>query len=918
MNLLRHLAAWIRRRRLDDDLREEIEQHVHWKAQQLEDAGVPGDEARRQAALAVGNVSHLREDARAVWGFPRLDSLAQDVRYGIRQILKAPTFSAVAILSLGVGIGATTAVFSLADSVLLRTMAVRDPSRLFVLKWRSGPVFPFGSLSGWGEQTATDTASTSFSYAAYQAFRSQASAQMDVLGFADLYQVNVVADRRAELATAHCVSGNYFDVLGVTPALGRALGPSDDAADAPGAAVISDSMWRRRFGGAPDAIGKTILINASPFTIAGVARADFHGTGQVGTDPDVYVPLTLHARVMPNDDPIMDPNFWWVLMMGRLRPAGREDEARTTLDVVLKRTVAAARPKMEAKDLPRLELRPGARGQVEEREEMQDPLRTMALVTVVVLLVACANVAGLLLARGRARARELSVRVAIGASRGRLVRQLLTEALLIAVGGAIAGLAFARWLSATLAPALSTGGQPTEILTALNGPVLAFALVCASGSALLFGLLPAFRATHVEVGPGLQEAGRDALRGPRHRVVGGVIVAVQIALALLLLTGAGLLVRTIRNLERVDLGFSANGVLLFRLDPTLNGYEGPRAVKLYAQLLDRLRGTPGIVGASMSSSRLISNNASIGNASRPDEAAPPAGSAEARAFQRSHQAWVLIVDEHFFATMRVPMARGRTFDAADEQGGPVAVINRSLARQLYGSEDAIGRPFRLGTFRRTNNPPIQVVGVVEDARYSSVRGDKPPTAYLYYRQRPDMKTAPTFYVRATGEPSAIAPAMREIVRDVDPRLPMYAVMPFTQQIATSLRRERLFAGLATLLGSVAVLLSAIGLYGLLAYGVARRTPEIGLRMALGAQRGRVQWMILRESLVLAGAGVLVGVPGALAGTHVLQSLLFGLAPRDPATLAASAVSMFALAALASYVPARRAARVDPLVALRAE
>jgi len=676
MDTLRHLAAWFRRRRMDDELRQELEQHVEWKTQQLEDAGVPRDEARRQAAVAVGNVSRLREDARALWGFPTLDSLAQDIRYGLRQITRAPSFSAVAILSLGIGIGATTAVFSLADAVLLRGMAVRDPARLFVIKWRSGPLFPFSSLNGWAAQTATETASTSFSFAGYQAFRAQAASQIDVLGFADLYQVNVVADGRAELATAHAVSGNYFDVLGVRAAAGRALLPADDAIDAAGAAVISDRMWRRRFGGSPDAVGKTIFINSAPFTIAGVAPAAFHGTGQVGTDPDLYVPLLLHARVMPNDDPIMDPNFWWVLMVGRVKEGARADEARATLDVLLKRAVAAARPKMAAKDLPRVELRPGGRGQVEEREEMRSPLGTMAAVTAIVLLVACANVAGLLLARGRARGRELSVRVAVGASRRRLVRQLLTEALLIAAGGALAGLAFARWLSATLAPALSTGGEPTEILSAVNGSVLAFATACACGSVLLFGLLPAFRATHLDVGPGLQEAGRDPLRASRHRRLGAVVVIVQMALALLLVTGAGLLVKTVRNLEHVDLGFSADGLLLFRLDPTLNGYEGQRAVKLYAELLDRLRGMAGVANASMSSNRLISNSASIGNATRPDETPPAAGSADARLFQQSHQAWALIVDARFFATMGIPFARGRTFEPADEQSGPVAVINR--------------------------------------------------------------------------------------------------------------------------------------------------------------------------------------------------------------------------------------------------
>ena len=688
--------------------------------------------------------------------------------------------------------------------------------------------------------------------------------------------------------------------------------------DAPGAAVISDRYWRRHFGGASDALGRTILINSTPFTIVGIAPAAFHGTGQVGTDPDVYVPLVLHARVMPNDDPIMSPTFWWVLMMGRLKAGTRVDEARNALDVLLKRSVAAARPTLAAKDLPRIDLQPGGRGLSEERDHMRDPLRTMALVTAIVLLTACANVAGLMLARGRARVRELSVRVAIGASRVRIVRQLLTEALIVALAGALVGIGFARWLSGTLAPALSTGSEPTAVLTATNGAVLGFAILCACGSAIVFGLLPAFRATRIDVGPGLQEAGRDPLRGARHRKLSGLVVVVQVALALLLVAGAGLLVKTLRNLERVSLGFNADNLLLFRLDPTLNGYDGQRAANLYAQLLERAREVPGVVAASISSHKLIANSSIIGLTMRPGESLPPNGTPEGRAFQQSHLTWNLIVDERFFDTMGIPLVRGRTFEPVDSAGAPVVIVNRSLARQLFGAEDAVGRQLQIASFRRVNGPASLVIGVVEDARYTSLRARKPPTVYTYYRQHPDMKSAPTFYVRTAGPPTAMSSAMRDLVRDVDPRLPMYGVMTQRDQIATSLRQERLFAELATILGAVAVLLSAIGLYGLLAYGVAMRTPEIGLRMALGAPRAVVQWMILRESLLLAAIGVLLGVPVALAGTRVLRSMLFGLEPRDPVTLAAAAVSMLALAAIAGYVPARRAARVDPLVALRAE
>lgn len=918
MGVLRHLIAWLRRSRLDDEMREELAQHRAWKTESLIADGVPEDEARRRAAVSIGNPTRLREQSRAVWGFPTLDGVAQDIRYGMRQIVRAPTFSAVAILSLAIGIGATTAVFSLAHAVLLQTMPVRDPARLFVVKWISGPVIPFSSLNGWGSQNGTETSSTSFALAAYQAFRQQASAQMDVLGFADLDRVNIVADGHAELVEAHAVSGNYFDVLGVSPAVGRALGPGDDAPDAPGAAVISTDLWHRRFGAAQNAVGRTIQINSVAFTIVGVAPETFHGTGQVGTDPDVYVPLMLHARVLPNDDPIMNPNFWWVLTMGRLKPGVGPEEARAALDLLLKRTVEAAKPALAAKDLPRIDLLPGGRGQVEERDGMRDPLQTMGLVTAIVLLVACVNVAGLLLARGRARVRELSVRIAIGAPRSRLVRQLLTEALLIAFGGAALGIVFARWLSAALAPALSTDAEPAAILTATNGAVLGFALLSACGSAIAFGLVPAFRATQLDVGPGLQEAGRDPLRGTRRRALSGLLVVVQMALALLLVAGAGLLVRTLSNLERVDLGFTAGNLLLFRVDPSLNGYEGTRTATLYAQLLDRLRATPGVVAATLASHKLISNSASIGTAVRPEETPPPNGTPEARAFQRAHQAWILIVDERFFTTMGVPLVRGRTFEPADEGGGPVAVINRSLARQLFGTEDAVGRQLRLGSFRRMEAPPLLVVGVVEDARYASVRDAKPPTLYAYYRQRPDMKNAPTFYVRTAGPPPAIASAIRQIVHEADPRMPVFGVMTQTDQIALSLRQERLFAELATLLGAVAVLLAAIGLYSLLAYGVARRTSEIGLRMALGAPRGRVQWMILRESLVLAGAGLVIGTPIAVAGTRVLKSMLFGLASGDPTTVGVAALSMLLLAIAAGYVPARRASRVDPLVALRAE
>lgn len=914
--LLRRVRAFLRRDRLDEALREELAQHVAWRAQALEAEGIPADEARRRAAVSVGNVTRLREESRDMWGFPTLDSIVQDLRYGARVLRRSPAFAVVAVVSLGLGIGAAAAVFSLSDAVLFRTLAVRDPESLVLLRWHSGPVAPFNSLNGYGQQDEAGMSSTSFSYAAYEAFRRDAAQLIDVVGFADLYYANLAVDGWAERGTAHAVSGNYFEVLGVRPSLGRALAEPDDRVDAAPAAVISDAFWRRRFGAAADAVGRSLDVNGVRFTIAGVLPSAFHGTGQVGTDPDVYVPLAAKRLVVPSDDPPMDPNFWWVLTVGRLKPGVTMEAARGALDVILKRTVAAARPSLAGAGLPGVALEPGGRGQTEERASLRDPLSTMGLIAMLVLLVACANVASLLLARGRARVRELSVRAAMGGSRWRIVRQLLTEASLVAALGGILGVVLAQWLSRAMAPAIGLDADAVTTLTGVDARVLLFAVCVAAAAALLFGVLPAFRSADVRLSAGLQEGGRTGTPSRKARALSGALVAAQIALSLPLVAGAGLLVRSLWNLQRVDVGFDASHLLLFQVDPSLSGYDEVRTRQLIDGALERLRATPGVVGASLSNHKLLSNSATIGVASRPDEVAPAEGSADLPAFERRHLTWQLTVDERFFETMRIPVRHGRTFAAADAGGPPVAVINATLARRLFGTTEAVGRLMRTGSRRRPGTPDTTIIGVVADSHYTNVRSEVPATAYLYYRQLPVFKSAVTFEVRTAGAPSALAGTVREVMRGLDRNVPVFGMLTQDEQIRSLLRQERVFATLSSLLAGIGLLLSAIGLYGLLAYAVTQRTPEIGIRMALGAERRTVLWMVLRQSLVLTAIGLAAGVPAAVFGTSVLDAMLFGLPPRDAITMSIAALVMLATAVAAAAIPARRAARVDPLVALR--
>ncbi len=500
------VGALVRRRRLDDDLAKEIQLHIEMRRDALVADGMDPREAQREARRLLGNVTAIREQTHDMWGFLSFDTLVQNLRYGARMLRRSPVFTVTAVLSLGIGIGAAAAVFSLANSVLLRKLPVPDPDGLVVLRWYSSGRIPFESLTGYGTQVGTESSSTSFSLAAFDGVRKQAAPYLDMIGFADLYRVNVAIDGRPETAYGQVVSGNYFTVLDVPPAAGRAIAEADNQPGAPPVVMISYDYWQRRFGASPDTIGHAITVNDLSFSIIGVTARGFHGTLQVGQEPEITLPLSSYGPVMRSNDPA-NANFWWVLMMGRLKAGASVAQVQPVLDAVVKQSVRVATPTLEAKDLPRVVADPGAFGQTEDRNSMREPLTAMAFVVAIVLLVACANVANLLLARGRSRLREVAVRVAIGAPRRRIIRQLLTEGALLAAIGSALGLALASWIAAALTPALvSRGSSAITVTAALDWRVLAFTVLLASVCSILFGLAPSLRATDVRVVSGLQEA----------------------------------------------------------------------------------------------------------------------------------------------------------------------------------------------------------------------------------------------------------------------------------------------------------------------------------------------------------------------------------------------------------------------------
>ncbi|MEK6322443.1 MAG: ABC transporter permease [Acidobacteriota bacterium] len=864
--------------------------------------------------------AEARIESRYTTGGIGMGSLGQDLRYGVRMLLKSKAFTVIAVLSLALGIGANTALFSLIDAVLLKTLPVKKPNELVLFSWLGGPR---GLSRGIMGSTKTDPAtgmrtSTSFSYFTFERFRDNNETLADVFAFAPLHQLNVSVDGQPEIASGQFVSGGYHAGLGVRAVMGRTITTDDDQAGASHVAVITHRYWERRLGLDPEAVGKTVNVNNVPFTIIGVTPPEFLGASQVGWSPDLSIPFSMQQQVSPHESTLNGPWFWWLQIMGRLNPGGTAKQAAASFESIFQQsaqegwTAALARfpPQGQAqnpapRDVPKLRVASGSQGLTELRTAYSQPLTILMAIVGFVLLIACANVANLLLARAATRQKEIAVRLAIGASRWRLVRQLLTESVLLAILGGAVGLLFAYWGKDLLLTLRPWGGGQLGLDLKLDLRVLGFTFAVSLATGLLFGLAPALRATRVDLTPALKDNARSVTGGSRSILTKSLII-VQVAMSLVLLVGAGLFVRTLRNLQNVDLGFNRENLLLFNVVPSLNGYDRPQMAQLYRRITERLEAVPGVRSATVSLIPLLSGQAQTrgldvqGHTSQPND---------------NNDTKVNTVGAHFFETIEMPILLGRGLSARDEETSPrVAVINQMMARKYFGDENPLGRRFGFGGPETSGQ--IEIIGVTRDAKYTDMRSQTEPTVYLPYLQ--SIPRQATFIVRTFGDTSAMTAAIRDAVHEVDSNLPLFDVKTQSQQADESLTQERLFATLSSFFGVLALLLACIGLYGVMSYGVARRTNEIGIRMALGASAPRVIRMVIGETMLVVMIGVVIGLSAALATTRLIASMLFGLAATDALTISFAVLLMIGVATVAGYLPARRAAQVDPMVALRYE
>ena len=839
----------------------------------------------------------------------------QDLRFGARLLAKQPVFTLIAVLSLALGIGANTAIFSLLDAVVLKALPVKEPQELVLFNWLSGPKRMAHNVFGdIGPDKATGlTTSTCFSYLSFERLRDRNPSLVDVFAFTPR-SFSVHTNDQVEFVQGQLVSGGYYAGLGVQPLLGRGISVTDDRAGASPVAVISHRYWQRRFSSDLAVIGKTLKVNQIPCTIVGVTPPGFYGALQVGQAADVSIPLALELQLSPTNSTLGKPWVWWLRVMGRLKPEVSAERARAELELAFLQSAqegwsaaptAQNQPSQEPRDVPRLRAADGSQGLVELRQKRAQSLTILMVVVGLVLLIACANIANLLLVRAATRRKEIAVRLALGAGRFRLLRQLLTESVLLAGLGGALGVVLAYWGKDLLLALQPWGGGELALELKLDLRVLGFTTAISLLTGLLFGLTPALRATRLDLTPALKDTARNSSGDARSPLSKALVVA-QVALSLVLLIGAGLFIRTLRNLQSLETGFNPENLVTFSLSPRLNNYPHAQIAQLFQLLLERLETVPGVQAATLSRYPILAG-------SRND--APIFVQGQATQANDGGRALANEMAANFLDTLQIPMLRGRGLTSQDDERAPkVAVVNQAFARKFFGNEDPLGK--RFGLDGPKNREQIEIVGVAQDAKYAEMRGDMPPTVYLPYFQEPASDAY--FAVRTTGDPRAMFALIREAIRETDGSLPISDFKTVRQQIESSWAQERLFATLSSFFGLLAVMLAAIGLYGVMAYSVTRRRNEIGIRMALGAQRRDVIRLVLRESLLLVALGAGIGLATALATTRLISAQLFGLAPTDPLTITAATLLLLAVATLAGYLPARKAAQTDPMQALRDE
>ena len=878
------LWGTLRPGRRDADLEEELRAHLELTAEHERRRGTPEEDARRAAVIRSGGVAQTMDAVRDQRGLPWLGDLSRDLRYGLRALRRNPMFASVAVLTLALGIGANTAIFSLADAVLLRSLPVGSPRELVMLRQigPNGDIFPFTSAAAEDLALGRDVLS------GLAAFRPWPNTHVSVNG-------------ETELAWTQLVSGNYHAVLGIHAVIGRTLTEQDRDP----VAVISHRYWQRRFAGDPNVLGRLLDMRGRSFTIVGVTAAEFFGT-QPGRYVDVTAPLNAQTVTMP-------PNARWFYLVGRLAPGVSREQARAALRV--RWTQLAAAPSSPSRPPVVLELDSGAQGLNELRREFSLPLRILMAIVGVVLLVACANLAGLLIVRSSARQQEMAIRLSLGAARGRIVRQLLTESALLAAAGGAAGVVLSYWVTHLLLAMMSRGRGAILVDVTPNARTLAFAAAVTIGTSLLFGLLPALGASRPDVQSRLKQSASSAER--TRNVWGRAMVATQIALLVLLLTSAGLFARTLQKLRSVDAGFNQDHVLVVSVSAG-SAVRGTSTRALYDELYSRFGALPGVRSVSMSMDTpplgSLSMGAGMGVPGRP---ADP---------EDAPQVYHNFVGPRFFETMGIAVLAGRDFEIGDDERAlKCVVISEGVARRYFGGEDPLGRQVLVGNPACRNCPSpamASIVGVVKDVRYTSLRTEAPLMIYRPYRQEASAP-ADTFLIRTS---SATAESMRSLLqsefRAAAPALPPPPVVDLEDRVAAVLVEERMLAALSIAIAVLAAILAAVGIYSTVASAVARRQREIGVRMALGALPGQVSRMVVGEAFGLVAVGLALGVPAAfaaaLAARSLLAGVLFELSPTDPFILSSSTAAILVIGSLAAYVPARRAARIDPVASLKYE